>query len=192
MSDELPPNVIHVQTPLPDFARTQPLFWSGGAIVHRDFQICRNLVLPAQHLRLEFKPDTVLADIRVLQRGLAERIKSAGLIGGYFNDDQYLVLSVSRPMQDADGDRLVNWLARQAIVAQVRFSDVQMLAQVLADVAGGEFCGDQPFRTARLLTLIGLMNHDWVHLRSSLREGLTEASGSPASSSSSSDQGDAS
>jgi hypothetical protein len=177
MFDELPPAGTDLIAPRADFSGIRPLFWSAGYVLHQEYQLCRALVLPAQHLRLEFKPDTDQDAIHALQRELAFLLASAGLMGGYIDDEHYLVLSLLQPMQDSHGEALVNWLAKQTVVCLVRFSEVQTLAQLLANVAGGEFCSEQPRTTARLLTLMRLMNADWTLQRWSMSHTEADAAG---------------
>lgn len=186
MSDELPLSGTDLLAPRADFNGTRPLIWSAAYILSIDFDMSRALVQPALHLRLEFKPDTTQEAIHLLQRDLAFLLQAAGLMGGYTDDEQYLVVSLMQAMTEDDGDAIVNWLAQQPAVALVRFSDVQALAQLLANKAGREFCEEQPLATARLLSLVRRMNSQWILLRWALRHGRADTAAS------SSTEGDAS
>lgn len=176
MSYELPLAGTNLFAPRADFSGTRPLFWSAAYIANMDFNLCRALVQPAMHLRLEFKPGVAQEAIHALQRNLAFRLESAGLMGGYVDDEQYLVVSLMNAMDETDGDVIVTWLASQPAVATVRFTDVQMLAGVLATLAEREFCEEQPLATARVLSLIRFMNAEWIQLRWEMRHGQTDAS----------------
>lgn len=75
-------------------------------------------------------------------------------------------------LDEDDGEAILNWLAAQPVVALVRFSDVQMLAQVLATLAERECCAEQPVATVRVLFLIRRMAPAWTMQRWALRSDL--------------------
>ena len=183
MSDELHLPSIDLLAPRADFSDTRPLIWSAGHIYGMDLDICRALVQPALHLRLEFKPDTSQDAIHALQRELAVLLESTDLLGAYPDDEQYLVIGLLRSMSEDDGHAIASWLSAQPVVAVVRYADVQLLAQVLADIAGREFGEEQPLASGRFLSLIRRIEPGWNVQRWALRQALQarESTATPAS-----------
>ena len=169
MSDELLPPCPDLLAPRADFSGTRPLVWSASRTVGADLDMCRMLVQPGLYLRLDFRPDAK-EGIHVLQRGLALHLESAGLFGGYANDELYLVLGLLRQMRELDGERVVNLLTEQPVIARVHYSDVQPLARALADVAAGEVGKQQPVASALLFSLIRQMAPQWQTARWALRQ----------------------
>lgn len=180
MSENLPLANVNLFAPRADFTGTRPLIWSASHIYAADFNLCRALVQPALHLRLEFKPETSQDEIHAVQRELAFLLASTGLLGAYADDEQYLVIGLLRTMCEDDGDAIASWLSAQAAVAEVRYSDVQMLAQLLANVCGREFGEDRPMAAAQLLSLIRRMEPDWHMERWSVRQAVKAQVGGAA------------
>lgn len=178
MSDEFLPPGLDLLAPRADFRGTRPLIWRAGRILGNDLDMSRALVQPTLHFRLEFKPDTSQDAIHALQRDLAFLLESAGLLGGYANDEQYMVISLLLPMSEADGEPIVNWLSAHPAVAVVRYSDVQSLAQVLANTAGRELGEELPLASALLFSLIRSMVPEWRMQRWMLRQARQAREGS--------------
>lgn len=177
MSDDFPLSGVDLFAPRADFTGTRPLIWSASHVHAMDLSLCRALVQPALRVRLEFKPDASRDEIHALQRELAFLLESTGLLGAYADDEQYLVIGLLRSIREDDGEAIATWLSEQDAVAVVRYSDVQMLAQLLANVCGREFEEDEPMASAQWLSLIRHMEPDWHLERWSTRQGEKAQSG---------------